>query len=485
MRRTTTGAALALLAMAAGACGGGSGSTSLTGPITSTTVLPSTSVLTTAAISTTTATTLPPTTTTTLSPPAVIWGDPASLVVVPPSHVVSQVGDLSGTDLTLVTSWNSSAYLFVETQRFGRTHDLGMVQQTDSYSDIAVWASPDAVEWSEYPGLVIPGDFDEWAYGAAPFGNSLIVVGAWREAGTDPVQVQGFWTFPTDDKDGFVWVGSGSPPVWSQAVHADLSGDREEVMHAVVVVGGALVAVGTSDVLPQFGSGARPENAGAIWISEDGLVWERVPDGSGLFSGPGISTGLQAAVSSGTTAWAFGVETRSGSALLAVWSTGNGTDWVRIEIPDDAVSSSRGLLVADAALATPGIVVVGNEFGDDGRSPAAWFSPDGASWERIDLGIQEEGELRSVAATEFGFVAVGRYLDPQGGHRPLLLLSGDGRTWTRDPGLAFDLGNGTRRLGLVAVGVHRGVVIVGGLAVYFDDSEELLVWSGPIGPSGG
>lgn len=484
MRRTRTGAALALLAMAAAACGGGSGSTSLTAPITSTTALPSTSVLTTVAISTTTAITLPPTTTTTLSPPAVIWGDPTSLVVVPPSPIVSRVGDLSGTDLTLITSWNASAYLFVETRQFGRTHDLGMAQQTDSYSDIAVWASPDAAEWSEHPGLVLPGDFDEWAYGAASLGNGLVVVGAWREAGTNPVQVQGFWTFPTDDKDGFVWVGSGNPPVWSRAAQAEFSGDREEVMHAVVVVGGALVAVGTSDVRPQFGSGVRPENAGAVWISADGRGWERVPDGSGLFSGPGISTGMQAAVSSGTTAWAFGVETRSGSALLAVWSTGNGTDWVRIEIPDDAVASSRSLLVADAALATRGMVVVGSEFGDDGPSPAAWFSSDGASWERIDLGIPEEGELRGVAATEFGFVAVGRYRDPQSGYRPLLLLSGDGRTWTRDPGLAFDLEDSVR-LGLVAVGVHQGVVIVGGLVGYHDDSEELLVWSGPIGPSGG
>ena len=119
-----------------------------------------------------------------------------------------------------------------------------------------------------------------------------------------------------------------------------------------------------------------------------------------------------------------------------------------------------------------------------GRFPAAWFSPDGAFVGTGGPGHHRRGGLRGVAATEFGFVAVGHYQDEQGASRPLLLLSGDGRTWARDPGAAFELQD-VRRLGLVAVGVHEGMVIVGGLAAYYDDFEELLIWGGPVGPSGG
>ena len=94
----------------------------------------------------------------------------------------------------------------------------------------------------------------------------------------------------------------------------------------VVAVGTPPVAVGTSDVMPEFGTAARPEHGGAVWTSADGLAWERVADEAEVHSGPGLSTDLGAAVSDGATAWAFGVDNGSFSDALAAWSTGNGTD---------------------------------------------------------------------------------------------------------------------------------------------------------------
>lgn len=52
------------------------------------------------------------------------------------------------------------------------------------------------------------------------------------------------------------------------------------------------------------------------------------------------------------------------------------------------------------------------------------------------------------------------------------------------PGSALETQE-SRGLGLVAFRAHEGLVIAGGLAAYYDDLEEPLIWSGPIGLSGG
>ncbi|MBM3957439.1 MAG: hypothetical protein FJ313_05240 [Gemmatimonadetes bacterium] len=76
------------------------------------------------------------------------------------------------------------------------------------------------------------------------------------------------------------------------------------------------------------------------------------------------------------------------------------------------------------------------------------------------------------------------YTRPNGAAAPLVLLSGDGRTWYEGTSEAFTV-DGATRLSLTAVGVHRGMVVVAGVANYIDDYRDVLVWSGPIGPSGG
>ncbi len=219
---------------------------------------------------------------------------------------------------------------------------------------------------------------------------------------------------------------------------------------------------------------------GAVWTSTDATDWARVEDPDGLFSGPGISTAFDAAVTDGTTAWAFGVDQGNMVDALAVWTTGDGSNWQRVEITGDGISTSQDLVVADAALSPMGMVVVGSEFGDAGRFPAAWFSPDGIVWERVDPLVAGEGELMSVAAMDHGFVVVGNSREDHT-TRPLILLSGDGRSWSQDTGGPAVVEGAA---GLTTVAAHQDVLIVGGQIIYFDDSRDLVMWSGSVGPSG-
>lgn len=482
MRHRRLGLVLTALALAGAACSdGGALPTTTQAPTTTGTV--ATTVPTTTTAPTTTTTTLPPTTTTTttLPPPEVAWADPQTLLTLRPDFFV-QRGEVIDARIRVVASWEDAPYLFVGADTSGRVHDLGMVTQTDHYSDVRVWSSPDGAEWSEQAGLPFPGAFDEWAYAAAPFGEHLVVVGAWRESGTNPTEVQGFWTFPSDDTDGAAWVGVGAPPGWTAAEAAGLGGDREEEMLDVVVLDGLLVAVGSSDTVPEWGEPGRPEYAGAVWTSTDGRAWERVADEAGAFSGPGNSTGMDAAVADGVTVWAFGVDNSGTRDDLAVWSSADGVTWERPELSGERVTSTRDLVVADAALSPAGVVVVGNEFGSDGRFPAIWFSPDGATWERPDPGIAFEGELVGVVATQLGFIAVG-YSRSDSGTRPLMLLSGDGRNWYEEADGSFEV-EGARRGSLTAIGLHGGLVLVGGLVTYSDDYRDVLVWTGRVQAAG-
>ena len=155
----------------------------------------------------------------------------------------------------------------------------------------------------------------------------------------------------------------------------------------------------------------------------------------------------------------------------------------RLKIDGEAVTTNRDFVVADAALSAAGMVVVGNEFGGDGRCPAPWFSADGTSWERPDPATTLEGELVSVTAAGTGFIAVD-HTSEDDTVAPLLLLSGDARSWFEAAPGAFAV-EGASRVTLTALGVYLGTVVVAGVASYPDYSDRVLLWSGALVPVGG
>ncbi len=122
-----------------------------------------------------------------------------------------------------------------------------------------------------------------------------------------------------------------------------------------------------------------PYTDAAVWLSKDGVTWERVGDPS-VFAGDPTATGQ--------------------------W----GHQWI-----------------FDIGAGPSGIVAVGT----DGFDAATWYSDDGVTWERVRSdefdgdGVQE---LSVVAALDSGFVAVGR-----NGSDTTVWRSPDGQTWSSLP----------------------------------------------------
>ncbi len=126
----------------------------------------------------------------------------------------------------------------------------------------------------------------------------------------------------------------------------------------------------------------------AVWISDDGITWERTWEGTGsvvdsddvfyddismdsVIEGP---DGLLVAV--GATL------DENGEDIATVWTSVDGRQWERIE-PDNT-AFTPGTVMLDVALGEHGYVAVGTE---DGTDAAIWQSPDGATWARIDTAV--------------------------------------------------------------------------------------------------
>lgn len=152
--------------------------------------------------------------------------------------------------------------------------------------------------------------------------------------------------------------------------------------------------------------------------------------------------------SSGSTEVVVGnaIPATPGSLELAVAATRTaGGPWQLVTIddgkgyrpPTTASNNQRGFAPYAVAAGPAGFVAVGSAaffVGNvaKGSGGLVWFSPDGISWQRIDVrpaiaNLDPSGlQLREVAATATGYVAVGIT-----GPRVLVLTSPDGVTWAQ------------------------------------------------------
>ncbi len=207
-------------------------------------------------------------------------------------------------------------------------------------------------------------------------------------------------------------------------------------MGAVATGGPGLVAVGTGPL------------GAAIWISPDGVTWDRVPDnrsfhGAIMYSVANGPAGLVAVGSE--AAW-------SGDPRGAAWTSTDGVTWSKApRIPGAAWQ------LTDVVAWRSGYVAVGPA---DEAPPirAIWTSPDGRRWVPADIDLPPRAdpeapalELVAVAATANRLIA----LEAEGGG---ILTSTDGQHWSQIPDKgAFGSAPG---LGDVAATPH-GFVVVG------------------------
>ena len=185
---------------------------------------------------------------------------------------------------------------------------LGIVAVGDDAFDGAVWRSSDGYTWARVSTLDELGGNDVQSLNAISYGGPGLVA-----VGRDGMNA-GVWV----SEDGVTWIRVADP---------DLVGDSEPLVMSVLAISPdgfvALGRAGFESGMAGGGTGTRP----AMWVSTDGLEWQRLPDG---------------------TLEALGVR--------EVHSLGGGDD---------------------------GILLVGSPTEEDGEG--LWMSSDGRTWDRIDV----------------------------------------------------------------------------------------------------
>ncbi len=256
---------------------------------------------------------------------------------------------------------------------------VGNVEQDDGF-EAAIWTSPDGITWDRVP------------HGAALFGEArmqdVTVGGPGLVAVGDVESGAAVWT----SVDGITWIRAPHDP-------AVFGSDSDLSMDAVTAGGPGLVAVGLD------WSGGSTADA-VIWTSVDGIVWDRVPHDEDLFGGVGNQAAVSIAVV-GTRVVAVGVE-RSSDIVAAVWTSENGIVWQRV--PNDQEALAEGQMV-DLTEGGPGLVSVGwiGWVATRNSDAAVWTSIDGITWDRTphDEDLFGGVEMWGVTAGGPGLVAVG------------------------------------------------------------------------------
>jgi hypothetical protein len=331
------------------------------------------------------------------------------------------------------------------------------------------WLDP---KWQQVldPGLEAGGM--EYMEAITTGGPGLVAVGS--DCGTGLCGPPGRH-YETDDWDAAVWVSTDGT-AWQRVPHDEsaLGGPGSQDMLDVVEAGPGLVAVGIVDhaywggrrapweVRPGEGAlgslpGYRHEEGrddidAAVWVSADGITWERVADPGSVFSGPANGSAPEVG-DQGMEAVAVGkgliVAVGSAHEDAAVWISTDGYDWQRIPHDEAVFGGMSGQWMHDVIFTGDRFIAVGTDLACpeciDRFAPqaAVWTSEDGITWSRVPddpevFGVGPDGfamlTMWSVTATDTGYVAAG-----MSDSRMPLWFSEDGIEWTRvqDPDAPF------------------------------------------------
>ena len=268
----------------------------------------------------------------------------------------------------------------------------------------AIWHSSDALSWNrstlQDDGL---GEIRDVV--ALADGSGFVAVGRTVELSAAS------WVSP----DGVSWERFEVP---SSRPGPGIGGP---VMSKVIATPLGLVAVGIEDYAPTDGKGTGEDIDAAVWISTDGRSWDRIEH-------PALGTpGYQPNQGNEFNAELVGVTYHPGVGLVAVGSAGEPDP-----IPDFPP-----------------------------QSVAAWVSPDGYDWQRVD--VNAAVRLRDVTSTADGLVAVGiEGTEGSPDADAAVLFSDDGISWTQLEGPFGDvLSKGLQAMNTVVAIGDWGVIALG------------------------
>ena len=275
---------------------------------------------------------------------------------------------------------------------------LVAVGRDDGRAAAAVWTSLDGVRWERvaHDEAVLGGDAEMRSVTVG--GPGLVAVGNGENR-----------------KVAAVWV-SVDGQTWKRIVHdqSDFDGPGGREMESVTAIETGLVAVGVD----------WHRTSAAVWWSPDGRDWQRVTRDLPAFSGQRRQW-MESVTAAGPGVVAVGHDEDRQAA--AIWVSVDGLTWQRITHDQDVFGGNTELRSVTAG--GPGLVAAGHDFNRD--APAFWTSADGLTWQRTthdEHVFSKRTELRSVTAGGPGLVAVGHdfRLDAAA-----LWTSVDGLTWQR------------------------------------------------------
>jgi hypothetical protein len=274
----------------------------------------------------------------------------------------------------------------------------------------AVWTSPDGFTWSRVPHneAVFGGEDWQVMFGVTAGGPGLVAVGL---DGTFGVASRGeadaaVWTSP----DGFTWT---------RVPHDEsvFGGVEEQHMLSVTAGGPGLVAVGSDGHLDAEDDLMDPfANDAAVWTSTNGFAWTRVAHDEAVFGGDGGQRMLSVTVG-GPGLVAVGSEDGDPTGSdAAVWISDDGVTWSRVP-HDETVFGGSGNhgpkehRMVGVTARDLGLVAVGwTGFDELGWDEAVWTSPDGITWTLLpQASTPDNGYVKMWAVTvgASGLVAVG------------------------------------------------------------------------------
>lgn len=189
----------------------------------------------------------------------------------------------------------------------------------------------------------------------------------------------------------------------------------------------------------------------AMWRSDDGAVWERLPDnddfGTTEFTGATASTLVALTERDGRVV---------GSGDVALWWTDDLGHWESVA-PPRLADGHPDISVRSVCAGPAGFVAAG---------VGMWFSPDGVEWEGLDSLARAFVAYSGAAFVDGSFVVAASLT---GG--PHVVTSPDGRTWTQHA-----LPGGDDDWPLAVCG-HDGTLVVTGAAMPDDAPAQTLAWT--------
>lgn len=172
--------------------------------------------------------------------------------------------------------------------------------------------------------------------------------------------------------------------------------------------------------------GRAASDCAQVWVSPDGLAWDIAP-----LAGGGVSTPCRGLLSDMASNGALSVAVGEKDDVPAFWISGDGYDWdLEAGVPPSETRFGEGGEILPVEIRS----VAGSEKGFVAVGSAIWYSPDGREW--LEATAPPVESLYDVASGPEGFFAVG-YLPKsvtvfgqQWSSANSVLHSPDGQTWS-------------------------------------------------------